>query len=301
LETAASYLEKGIDLTQQSGAVHGLTHTYCAKARLAQAMGDPHGAIEALTIAGQALEGYSLWHMIVHQIACQVRFRLWSGDLAGAWRWATADEAATGRKLDGRLPAYLSEIQRMAMVQVYLARDQSTEALAILDKLLPGAAAGGRGARVAEIYLCRALALRRLGDFSGALEAFEQCLSVTEAEAYVRLYMEAGESVLPLLRQAASRTIFTHYVAKLLAAFETTPGQDSVCGRLQQEQLVDPLSEREEQVLRLIEQGHTNREIADLLVVSLNTVKKHNGSIYSKLGVHSRTQAVARARQIGLL
>ncbi len=301
LETAALYLEKGIDLARQGGAIHGLTHTYCAKARLAQAMGDKEGALEALAIAGKALEGPSLWHMIVHQIACQVRFRLWSGDLAGAWRWATADPSIVGRELDRRLPAYLAEVQQIALAKVHLARDEAIEALAVLDGLLPGALANGRRARVAEIYLYRALTLQRMGDSSGALETFEQCLSVTEPEEYVRLYVEAGEPVLTLLRQAASRALFTVYVARLLAALGTTIGRGSVDRRGQQEQLIDPLSEREEQVLRLIDEGLTNREIAALLVVSLNTVKKHTGSIYSKLGVHSRTQAVARARQIGLL
>jgi LuxR family maltose regulon positive regulatory protein len=106
---------------------------------------------------------------------------------------------------------------------------------------------------------------------------------------------------LPLLRQAASRTVFTEHVAQLLAAFEPAIRLGATHGRPQGQQSVDPLSERELQVLRLIAEGRTNREIADLLIVSLNTVKKHSSSIYSKLGVHNRTEAVARARQIDLL
>ncbi|MFN2224291.1 MAG: LuxR C-terminal-related transcriptional regulator [Candidatus Promineifilaceae bacterium] len=301
LETAAHYLEKGIDLARQGGVVHGLTYTYCAQARLRQALGDRQGALEALVSAGQALVNPSFWHMIVHQIAGQVRFRLWSGDVAGAWRWATADAAVVGRELAGLLPAYLAEVRQVALAQVHLAREEPAEALAILDTLLPAAAAARRQARVAEIHLGRALAMRQAGDFSGALNAFEQCLLLTEAEGYVRLYLEAGQPVLPLLRQAASRGIFTVYVARLLAAFESAAGPGSPDVQRQGELLVDPLSEREEQVLRLIDQGLTNREIADRLVVSLNTVKKHSGNIYGKLGVHSRTQAVARAREIGLL
>ncbi len=301
LQAAARYLDKGIELARQGGVVHGLTHTYCAKARLHQALGDQQGALEALAIAGQVLADYTLKHMIVHQIACQVRFRIWSGDVVGAWHWATADAAVVGRELDEPLPAYLAEVRQVALAQVYLARDEPTEALAILDAWLPGAVAGGRKARVAEIHLYRALAMRRVGDLSGAFDALEQCLLAVEAEGYVRLFIESGQSVLPLLRQAASRGIFTVYVARLMAAFDLTAGSGSPDADRLREPLVDALSEREDQVLRLIDEGLSNRQIAERLVVSLNTVKKHSSSIYSKLGAHSRTQAVARARELGLL
>jgi LuxR family maltose regulon positive regulatory protein len=300
LQAAAHFLEVGIDLAQRSGVAHGLTHTYCTEARLCQAVGDQQGASTALAAAAQLLQGRPLLHMVVHQITCQVRFRLWSGDVAGASRWATADMAIVGRDLAVHMPAYLAEIQRIAQAQVCLAQDDPLAAQATLDALLPGAVAGNRPVRVAEIQLYRALALRQIGDLSGAMDAFEECLSITEAEGHIRLYIEVGQPIVPLLHQAASRAIFTVYVAKLLAAFGPASGPGSA-GDQQQEKLIDPLSQREQQVLNLLNAGHTNREIADLLVVSLNTVKKHTGNIYSKLGVHSRTQAVARARQLGLL
>jgi LuxR family maltose regulon positive regulatory protein len=134
------------------------------------------------------------------------------------------------------------------------------------------------------------------------MSALERALSLAEPEGFVRTFVDEGEPMARLLQQAAARGIAPDYVSRLLAvlgARETdsasvpaSPGAIS---------LVEPLTDRELEVLQLIGEGYSNQEIAEALVITLNTVKKHASGIYGKLGVHNRTQAVVRAQELGLL
>jgi LuxR family maltose regulon positive regulatory protein len=153
-----------------------------------------------------------------------------------------------------------------------------------------------------EILSLQALAWQAQGEVSQALVALEEALALGEAEGYVRVFVDGGAPLAALLRQAAARGITPQYVGELLEALgegvaeaapaPSPPGAPS---------LVEPLTSRELEVLHLLGAGYTNRQIADALVISLNGVKKHNSNIYGKLGVHSRTQAVVRAQELGLL
>jgi LuxR family maltose regulon positive regulatory protein len=129
------------------------------------------------------------------------------------------------------------------------------------------------------------------------MASLEHALSLAEPEGYVCIFVREGEAVARLLYLAAERGISPEYAGRLLAAF---PKWEPAVQEAQAE-LVEPLSERELDVLRLIAEGLTNQEIADRLVLSLRTVKWHAGNIYGKLGVKNRTQAVARARSLGIL
>jgi LuxR family transcriptional regulator, maltose regulon positive regulatory protein len=129
------------------------------------------------------------------------------------------------------------------------------------------------------------------------LTSLEHTLRFAEPESYVRLLVDLGLPMARLLQEAHSRNVMPDYVAKLLTAF----GADLSFSNPTEKALPEPLSSREQEVLRLISAGLTNREIAEALVVSPETVKKHTASIYGKLGVHNRTQATARARELGLL
>jgi len=302
LEAAAGYLETGIDLLRQGGISYGLIHTFCAKARLERARGDAEGAVQALQTAEQALETHPLWHMILHLAAYQVRLRLWLDDLETAARWAEGDPATVKREMPETLPIYLREVQRISLARVYLARQETEQALATLEGLAAQAQAAGRLAPAIESCLLQALAWHAQGESAAALESLERSLSWAEPEGYVRLFLEAGTGMIPLLRRAAARGIRSEYVNRLLAAFGVAEKEGTSAPPLPTPQpLAEPLTPRELDVLHLICDGLSNQEIADTLVVTLNTVKKHTSHIYGKLGVKNRTQAAARARELGIL
>ncbi|MDQ4045720.1 MAG: LuxR C-terminal-related transcriptional regulator, partial [Chloroflexota bacterium] len=142
-----------------------------------------------------------------------------------------------------------------------------------------------------------ALAHGRRGDPVAAMPELEHALRLAEPEGYVRLFVDLGLPMARLLQEARSRGVMPDYVATLLAAFDASVIAHLPAGSA----LPEPLSEREREVLRHIAAGLTNREIADALFISAETVKKHTGNIYGKLGVRGRTEAVARARELDLL
>jgi LuxR family maltose regulon positive regulatory protein len=312
LERAAAYLETGRELLRQSGICYGRLYAACARARLAYARGDPREALVALHEAGETLDEHGMLHMALHLAACQVRLRLCLGDVETAASWAAADPAVTGRELPETLPSYLRGVQRLSFARVALARGDAARALAVLDGLDAQALAAGRKAQAIEAGLLQALALQAEGHRPGALPALERSLSLAEPEGYLRLYLEAGPGVLPLLREAAAQEICPRYTGALLAAWdaqagepdappdESRSGTDRVPARPRGGQ-IDPLTPREQEVLHLICAGLSNREIAERLTVTLNTVKKHTSNLYDKLGVRSRTQAIARAQTLDLL
>ena len=167
-----------------------------------------------------------------------------------------------------------------------------------LDTLLPPAEDAGRMGTVIEISALRALALRALGDIDKALGALERALQLAEPEGYARVFIDEGEPMAHLLRQAANRTIAPSYVGQLLAVLGTiTKDQPAI----DMSSLVEPLSDREIQVLELLADRLSNSEIAQRLFISLPTVKSHTRNIYGKLGVHNRKEAVVRARALSIL
>jgi LuxR family maltose regulon positive regulatory protein len=141
------------------------------------------------------------------------------------------------------------------------------------------------------------VALWQEGDRPMAMIAFERALRLAEPEAYIRRFLDYGQSVVSLLQEARRRNILPDYVAFLLAAAGST-SEGSIPGAVT---LIEPLSEREKEVLRLAAAGLTNREIAQSLSISAETVKKHASAIFGKLGVANRTEAAAKARGLGLL
>jgi LuxR family maltose regulon positive regulatory protein len=206
-----------------------------------------------------------------------------------------------------RLPtAFLETLQTM-LARAYLTQDKAEDALATLSPLLAPAEAAGACLRVIEVCALEALALQALGNMPAALASLGRSLALAEPESYVRTYLNEGEPMAWLLREAASQGIQVKYAHKLLAAFSASEygGMGESVSPIppysHTQPLTDPLTPRERDVLRLINQGLSNSDIAKELVIALNTVKRHTSSIYSKLYVKSRTQAVVRARELGLL
>jgi len=178
----------------------------------------------------------------------------------------------------------------------------------LLERLLHDAEAKWRMNSVLEILILRALALCTQGDRTAALTALERALMVAEPESYIRIFVDEGEPMLALLSKLlATGRRASAYLQRLLAAGDQQSGYGAspIPAPLQAhskppQSLIDPLSERELEVLHLVAEGASNHEIAEQLVVAVSTVKRHVSNIFSKLVVTSRTQAVARAREIGL-
>ncbi len=232
--------------------------------------------------------------------AQQTRVWLAKGDLESAAAWAAQKSTPEeDERAEGQASFYhLHEAEQLTLARVYLALDRSGEALEILDQALREAEGRQQYRRVIEIQALRALALDRLGQRSRALEAVGRALKLGQPRGFLRTFLDEGLPLAQLLYEAASQGVHSTYAGKLLAAFpeatdlaEKPPGED----------LVEPLSDRELEVLELIAEGHSNQEIAQRLFIALRTVKWHSGNIYAKLGVKNRTQAVAKAQRLGVL
>ena len=165
-----------------------------------------------------------------------------------------------------------------------------------MERLLQAAEEGARTGSVLEILVLRSLAQQMQGDIPAALASLQRALTLAEPEGYVRTFVDEGPAMASLLRAAAKQGMARSYVGSLLAAFDTTADRRPV-----KQGLIEPLSERELDVLRLLGTDLDGPDIARELVVSLNTVRTHTKNIYAKLGVNSRRTAVRRARELDLL
>ena len=230
------------------------------------------------------------------------RLRLAQGDLAEA----AASEQERAVNADGAAAAARA-VDRMTSARLLHARGRHQEVLRLLDELEEAAQTAGRTGDVIEILVLRALALWSTNSKERAVSTLTQALVLAEPEGYVRTFVDEGPPMATLLsgtlearqrgRPVSSRRPSAHYLRRLLAAVERdVTGATSSAARLP-----DPLSERELEVLRLIASGKSNRRISSELFVSVGTVKTQLNPLYSKLDADSRTQALARARELDLL
>ena len=191
----------------------------------------------------------------------------------------------------------------LVFARIRISQGDPEGAIRLLERLLEAAEAGGRKSRVIEILMLQATAYQAKGDPDEALIKLEQALILAEPGGFIRIFVDEGGPMAGLLYIALSRGMVPDYVRRLLAVF---PGEEYGQAeppkpQVTESDLIEPLSERELEVLRLIAEGLTNQEIGERLFLSLNTIKAHTRNIYGKLGIHSRAQAIARARALGIL
>ena len=294
LEAAERNVLEGLELLRRGGIGEHFGNMHAVLAQIRQAQGDRAGARSAILEAVQITESARIRRLSIQALAYQTRIWLAQGELELARRWAR-DYGQTGET------EYLREFEDLTLVRVMLAEDQPAEALALLDSLLRGAVAAGRGGRVIEVLALRSLARQAQGQTTRALDDLARALELAEPESFVRTFVDEGDPMATLLRQAASQGIAPAYASRLLSAFRASESRGPTGLSLPVQPLVEPLSKRELEVLDLLAEGLTNAEIAQRLVVSVPTVKSHTRSIYGKLGVHSRKQAVAQSRKLGIL
>jgi len=306
-DAAERYLVQGMLIVKEPVAVEPLAAIlgYTALVRLQQAQGNSREACATLDALAQVAEQRHFPpHLLTQVAAVRARLDLAQGNVVAAVRWADASGLSA---TDNDLP-YPRESEYLALVRVRLAQGRGDPAvpflqdvLHLLDRLLQEAEAKARMNSVLEILVLRALVLQAQGDQTNALSALERALVLAAPEGYIRLFVDEGGSMLALLRLAYARGIVADYVATLLAAFGEQHAQDFPPLSPLTGTLLEPLTEREREVLRLLLEGASNREIARRLVLSVNTVKRHIYNLCGKLGVQSRTQAIARARTLDLL
>jgi len=289
LDGAADHLCRGIDLGARSGNVEIQIGGYRLLARLRQAQGNASGALEALRQGDWLIRETDVSPLMrARNAACHVRIALAQRDLAAATRWA---ERVTEDADDS--PFY--PLLGLTPARLLLGRNRKAAAAKQLERWYDAAVRAGWRCGVVEVRALQAMAASTCDE---ALTFLADALVLAESEGYVRTFVDKGPPMADLLRQAATRGTAPEYVASLLAAFEVR-GEVSLRPRTQP--LVEPLSDRELEVLRLLVDRRTNQEIAQALIISVNTVKTHLKSIYGKLGVHSRQEAVAEARELALL
>jgi LuxR family maltose regulon positive regulatory protein len=294
LEAAERSLREGLDLLRRGGIGEHFGNMHAVLAQIRQAQGDRAGARSAIQQAIQIAERARIRRLSIQALAYQTRIRLAQGGLELARRWAHDYRQTGGTE-------YLREFEDLTLARVMLADGQADEALVLLDSLLRAAEAAGRGGRVIEVLALRALARQAHGHTTRAVDDLARALELAEPEGFVRTFVDEGEPMAALLRQAASRGITPAYASTLLAVLSTSESRGPTAPTLHAQPLVEPLSGRELEVLDLLAEGLTNAEIARRLVISLPTVKSHTRNIYGKLGVHDRKQAVAQARELGIL
>jgi LuxR family maltose regulon positive regulatory protein len=300
LDEAVQQLREGIDRGTQGANPGILLPGYVTLARALQAQGDTAGALSAIQ------EAMRSWRQFQSTRGCgippvatyQARLSLAQGDVASAAQWIQEQ----GLHADGEL-SYQQEIDYITLARLLIAQGNANEAAGLLERIRQVAEAEGRVLRVIEILALHALALQGGGDTAQAMTMMERALTLAEPEGYIRIFVDEGSPMARVLYEALSRGIAPDYVRRLLAAFPVAEPEQTSPSKTQapRSELIEPLSERELQVLELIAEGLTNQEIASRLYLSLNTIKGHIRNIYGKLGVHSRTQAVARARTFGIL
>jgi LuxR family transcriptional regulator, maltose regulon positive regulatory protein len=304
LTAALDHATRGVTLCQQLTFTQSLAAGLAAVARIRHAQGDAAGAMEAMDEAGQAGLSSQVITLLSPVPSLRARLLLAQGDVHAAAQWA----AAAGLSADDE-PDYPQEPAYLVLARVLLAQNDPGPALTLLQRLLGAAASQGRTGSIIEIQVLRALALTPCGDHVSALGALTEALTLACRPGYVRVFADEGAPMRALLaelsgrpgQQHAARGIDPGYLAALMRACAradaTPPRREAAV----QPGLAEPLTARELEVLRLLAAGKSNQRIAYDLVVALDTVKKHVTHVLGKLGAANRTEAVARARQLGLI
>jgi LuxR family maltose regulon positive regulatory protein len=296
LQDAETLLLAGIAHSQAGGITDDLRHEYLFLARLRQSQGDYAAAHAALQELETLLQPYRIERLLGVVAAQRARVWLAEGRLALAETWAAAyaTQEPTG---------YLREGEELTLVRVWLAAGGADDAAARLAPTLAAAERGGRSGRVIECLALRALLLAQQGDEEAALAALTSALTRAEPAGYARVFLDEGQPMLDLLYRVAGEGAAAYARRLLYMAGEEQESAPSVRATADgaEPEMIEPLTEREREVLDLLAQRLTNQEIARHLVVSLPTVKTHTAHIYAKLGAAGRRDAVARARRLGLL
>jgi LuxR family transcriptional regulator, maltose regulon positive regulatory protein len=305
LDSALRYVTEGITLCRQFLPAISPTAGLVTLAWIRQAADDPAGALEAIAEAEHSSPTTA--DLLNPFPAQQARLLLAQGDVAAAAQWTHDSGLRAG---DER--RYPREPGHLVLARVLLAQERPAEALALLDRLHAAAVAQDRAGSVIEAGALRALALAACGRTAEAVDALADVLTLACPQGYIRVFADEGPPMAALLGQliAAHRAgqaatgVPLGCLARLRRAFDVgppRPGPRSGAAPVAVPGLVEQLTRRELEVLAMLAAGRSNQAIAGQLVVTLDTIKKHVSHLLGKLGAANRTEAVARARELGLI
>lgn len=284
LDTARQYGQQCVQLTQQQESIDTFAAYGVFLAHLKLAQGDVSGASAALNEAAAYIQQHNFDFRMPDVAAAQVITLLRQGKLTAAARLAEMHE----------LP--------ISQARVYLAQGDTSAALALLEPLRQQMEAKDWQDERLKIMILQTVALRAHGEKDKAVHLLGEALALAEPSGYVRIFVDEGLPMAQLLSETAVRGIMPDYCGQLLAVFEAEGQEAKFESHLPPSQpLADPLTKRELEILILIDAGLKNKEIAEQLVISLNTVLYHTKNIYSKLGVNKRIQAITKAKEHNLI
>jgi LuxR family transcriptional regulator, maltose regulon positive regulatory protein len=287
LDAAQQHGQRFVQLTRQMGSVDSFASYDVVLARLKLARGDVAGAVAALAKAEAFVRQNNFEFRMPDVAAAQVLTLLHQGNLAAA--------------------AHLAEMHDLpvSLARVHLAEGDTSAALATLEPVRRQAEAKGWEDERLRIMVLQALALHAHGEKDEAAQLLGEALALAGRGGFVRIFVDEGLPMARLLSEVAARGIMPHCTAKLLAAFEAEERKSEEESYLPPSRLAqpltEPLSQRELEVLQLVAQGLSNREICERLFLALDTVKGHNRRIFGKLSVQRRTEAVEKARSLNIL
>jgi LuxR family maltose regulon positive regulatory protein len=298
LAGAREHLARSQQLGEHNGLPQNPYRWRMATARLREADGDLDGALELLDEADRVYVG-DYFPNVRPVPAVRARLRIVRGELNAAIEWAQKRHVSPDDDL-----AYLREYEHITLARLLLARHTVErsgafldDAVRFLERLLAAADEGDRVHSVIEILVLRARAQQAAGDVASALVPLQRAVTLAEPEGFVRLFADEGPPIAVLLRGLPKQGGAADYVRRLTVASLRGTGPRTQVNQA----LVEPLSERELDVLRLLGTDLDGPDIARELVVSLNTMRTHTKNIYSKLGVNSRRAAVRRAEELDLI
>lgn len=305
LSAAGGCFQKGVDLLRPWGEFRAVDG-YIGMVRVAQALGDKAAAAQAFDEASRVALRSRITVMDDLQLSLfQAKQWIMQGELEAAASWLAGQSAsrlfpaAENGEPQKWIVDRISKYEQILLARLRIAQGRPDEAIPIIEQRLGPAAEDGRVDLLIELHLLKALALQQQGSVAAAISSLKHALALAEPEGHIRIFVDEGEAVMRLLYQASAQGIFPQFAGRVLSALtqpETSPQPADASPPL-----MEPLSSRELEVLALIAQGLSNREVALQLYLSPSTIKAHTRNIYQKLNVGSRTQAVAIARSLQLL
>ncbi|MES0361854.1 MAG: LuxR C-terminal-related transcriptional regulator, partial [Anaerolineales bacterium] len=295
LEKATHFAGEGLELCKQWGQADFLVSSYIEVAKVLQANGDIDGAYEAILNGKRIASTVSPWHGF-HVESQQVRLWLAHGNLENVSCWVQE----SGLRIDDRL-SFQYLFRYIVLTRVFIAQGEFDQAAGLLPRLLEVAETAKAMSYMIEILVLQAMSLQAQGKIDLALTPLERALALAEPEGFERTFIDEGIPMGVMLRQAVVQEIAVGYAEKLLSALDLETKDRLGPRSASHESMVEPLSERELEVLRLLKTHLSSTAIAEELTISVNTVRTHIKNIYSKLNVHNRQEAVQRAQEIELL
>ena len=302
LAAATEHLVRSKEVGEQA-ALPRWRYRWCiAQARIKVSQGD---FVSALDLLDEAEREYVRGPVPDVRPVAALRARVWAmqGQLVKALDWVREQNLSADDDL-----SYLHEFEHITLARILIAQYRNTgeehsilDARKLLKRLLDTADDGGRVGSVIEILTLQAIAYEVQSKIDTALASLERALKLAEPEGYVRIFVDEGEPIKHLLLEALTHGMMPDYAGKLLDACKAEGNDGKVSSIKTFQPLIEPLSERELEILQLISEGLSNRQISERLYLAIPTVKGHNRNIFGKLQVKRRTEAVARARELELL